>query len=254
MPKIYQIWLQLVFLYEWRGGGCPKFTLIIPDVVWHTGMFSQNMCHGAGIISNYSKVCWHGGGYGRDHIMCASFTQYKKSLHPGFVVPTISHHSEICRFWCLNNQCATLHHQHIASHQLRITAQGPSRHGIGSHPAVIHPQPTLQAEELHRRALTGREDQLGPVHPDTLSSVRNLAILLEVKGSVAEARGVSVESTCVAAWGGSAWRGCQGGKLVEVEEDKKWFNSDAFLKGDLSSLGKSVVKIRKMMFYSVFFL
>ena len=34
----------------------------------------------------------------------------------------------------------------------------------------------------------------------------------------------------------------------------KWFNSDAFLKGDLTSLGKSVVKIRKMMFYSVFFL
>ena len=192
-------------------------------------------------------------------IMCASFTQYKTSLHPGFVVPTIlsllcKSDSEICRFWCLNNQCATLHQQHIAFHQLRITAQGPSRHGIGSHPADIHPQPTLQAEELCRRALTGREDQLGPVHPSTLSSVWNLAILLEVKGSVAEAREVSVESTCVAAWGGSSWRGCQGGKLVEVEEDKKWFNSDAFLKRDLTSLGKSVVKIRKMMFYSVFFL
>ena len=126
--------------------------------------------------------------------------------------------SEICRFWCLNNQCATLHHQqHIAFHQLRITAQGPSRHGIGSHPAVIHPQPTLQAEELYRRALRGREGQLGPVHPDTLSSVWNLAILLEVKGSVAEARGVSVESTCVVAWGGSAWRGCRCGKLMEVD-------------------------------------
>ena len=98
-------------------------------------------------------------------------------------------------------QCFTLHHQHIASHQLWITAQGPSRHGIGSHPAVIHPQPTLQAEELHRRALSGREDQLGPEHPDTLSSVRNLAILLEAKGSFAEARGISVESTCVVAWG-----------------------------------------------------
>ena len=92
------------------------------------------------------------------------------------------------------------------------------------------------------------------MHPDTLGSVRNLAILLEETDSVAEARGVSVESTPVVAWGGSAWRGCQGGKLVEVEEDKKWFNSDAFLKGDLTSLGKSVVKIRKMMFYSVFFL
>ena len=38
-------------------------------------------------------------------IMCARLTQYKKSLHPGFVVPTISYHpilcrsdSEICRF------------------------------------------------------------------------------------------------------------------------------------------------------------
>ena len=89
---------------------------------------------------------------------------------------------------------------------------------MGRHPAVIHPQPTLQAEELFRRALTGREGQLGPVHPDTLGSVRGLAILLEVKGSVAEARGVSVESTCVVAWCASAWRGCQGGKLMEVEE------------------------------------
>ena len=84
-------------------------------------------------------------------------------------------------------QCATLHQQHIAFHQLRITAQGPSRHGIGSHPAVIHPQPTLQAEELFRRALTGREGQLGPVHPDTLLSVYNLAKLLEYKASFAEA-------------------------------------------------------------------
>ena len=51
--------------------------------------------------------------------------------------------SQVCRFWCLNNQCATLRHQHIAFHRLRITALGPSRHGIGNHPAVIHPQPTL---------------------------------------------------------------------------------------------------------------
>ena len=80
-----------------------------------------------------------------------------------------------------------MHHQHIAFHQLRITARGSSRHGIGSHPAVAHPQPTLQAEELYRRALTGREDQLGPVHPDTLISVYNLAKLLEAKGSFAEA-------------------------------------------------------------------
>ena len=137
----------------------------------------------------------------------------------------------------------------VADHSTRPISL---RHGA---PPCCHPSTTLgQAEELHRRALTGQEDQLGPVHPDTLSSVRNLAIFLEAKDSVTEARGISVESTCVAAWGGSAWRGCRCGKLVEVEEDKKWFNSDAFLKGDLTSLGKSVVKIRKMMFYSAFFL
>jgi len=63
-------------------------------------------------------------------------------------------------------------------------------------PPCCHPQPTLQAEELHRRALTGQEDQLGPVHPDTLSSVWNLAELLEAKGSFAEARGISVGWCC----------------------------------------------------------
>ncbi|CAL1165487.1 unnamed protein product, partial [Cladocopium goreaui] len=43
------------------------------------------------------------------------------------------------------------------------------------------------AEELYRRALTGSEDQLGAVHPQTLQSVYNLAHLLEDKGSFAEA-------------------------------------------------------------------
>ena len=135
----------------------------------------------------------------------------------------------------MNNQCATLRHQHIAVHQLRITAQGPSRHGIGSHPAVIHPQPTLQAEELHRRALTGREGQLGPVHPDTLLSVYNLAKLLEYKGSFAEAGfGRLLLLLGPVLLGGDVDVGSRW-KL------NKWFNSDALL-----SLGKSVVKIRKM--------
>ena len=58
--------------------------------------------------------------------------------------------SEICGFWCLNNQCATLRHQHIAFHQLRITAQGPSRHGIGSHPAVIHNPPCRRRSSVAR--------------------------------------------------------------------------------------------------------
>ena len=141
----------------------------------------------------------------------------------------------------MNNQCATLHHQqHIAFHQLRITAQGSSRHGIESHSAVIHPQPTLYAEELYRTALSGREDQLGPVHPDTLSSVYNLAGLLEAKGSFAEAGFGRLGSGDVDV--GSWW------KL------NKWFNSDTLLKGtDLTGLGKSVVKIQKMMFSNIFF-
>ena len=64
-------------------------------------------------------------------------------------------------------------------------------------PPCCRPSTTLrQAEELHRRALTGREDQLGPVHPSTLQSVYNLAKLLEAKGSFAEARGISVSLCC----------------------------------------------------------
>ena len=129
--------------------------------------------------------------------MRASFTQYKKSLHRGSVVPTTaSYADQMCRFWCLNNQCATLHQQRILFHQLRITAKRSSRHGIGSNPAVIHPQPTLEAEELYRRALTGSEDQLAPVHPDNLRSVWNLGDLLEAKGSFAGTRGISVGLCC----------------------------------------------------------
>ena len=136
-----------------------------------------------------------------------------------------------------------MHQQHIAFHQLRITAQGPSRHGIGSHPAVIHPQPTLQAEELHRRALTGREGQLGPVHPDTLLSVYNLAKLLEYKGSFAEAGfGRLLLLLGPVLLGGDV-------KVGSWWKLKKWFNSDALLKGtDLTGLGKSVVKIKRIMF------
>ena len=58
MPNKYQIWWQLVFCCKWRGGPY----LIILDVVWHTGNNSLVMCHGVGIISNYSQVSPHGGG------------------------------------------------------------------------------------------------------------------------------------------------------------------------------------------------
>ena len=86
------------------------------------------------------------------------------------------------------------------------------------------------------------------MRPDTLSSVWNLAKLLEDEGSFAEAGfGRLLLLLGPVLLGGDV-------KVGSWWKLKKWFNSDAFLKGDLTSLGKSVVKIRKMMFYSVFFL
>ena len=137
----------------------------------------------------------------------------------------------------------------VADHSTRPISL---RHGA---PPCCHPSRSTtlgQAEELHRRALTGQEDQLGPCIRTPSAPCGIWRFFWRTKAPL-QRRGES-RSAGVAAWGGSDWRGCQGGKLVEVEEDKKWFNSDAFLKGDLTSLGKSVVKIRKMMFYSAFFL
>ena len=51
-----------------------------------------------------------------------------------------------------------------------------------------HSISSRQAEGLHRRALEGRESQLGAQHPDTLNSVNNLACLLEKQGKLEEAR------------------------------------------------------------------
>ena len=45
-----------------------------------------------------------------------------------------------------------------------------------------------EAEGLHRRALEGKESQLGPQHPSTLASVNNLAMLLKKQGKLEEAR------------------------------------------------------------------
>ena len=47
--------------------------------------------------------------------------------------------------------------------------------------------PRCQAEALHRRALAGREAHLGANHPETLTSMNNLAILLQQQGKLAEA-------------------------------------------------------------------
>ena len=51
-----------------------------------------------------------------------------------------------------------------------------------------HDRPQRQAEELHRRALQGSQAQLGATHPGTLSSLNNLAAVLEAKGSLEEAK------------------------------------------------------------------
>ena len=45
-----------------------------------------------------------------------------------------------------------------------------------------------EAEPLYRRELAGEEEALGPAHPSTLGTVRNLAILLDKKGDAAAAR------------------------------------------------------------------
>jgi hypothetical protein len=47
--------------------------------------------------------------------------------------------------------------------------------------------PRRQAEALHRRALAGHEAHLGANHPDTLTSMNNLAALLQQQGKLAEA-------------------------------------------------------------------
>jgi hypothetical protein len=51
-----------------------------------------------------------------------------------------------------------------------------------------HLSDLCQAEELLRKALAGREEQLG-AHPDTLSSMNNLAVILKQQGKLEEAPG-----------------------------------------------------------------
>ena len=67
----------------------------------------------------------------------------------------------------------------------------PSPHTHGRvqacRPHTIGPSSRRQAEALHRRCLAGREALLGAQHPDTLSSMNNLAILLWEQGKLGEA-------------------------------------------------------------------
>jgi len=44
-----------------------------------------------------------------------------------------------------------------------------------------------EAEPLMREALDGRRHHLGNSHPDTLSSINNLAVLLQGQGKLAQA-------------------------------------------------------------------
>ena len=44
-----------------------------------------------------------------------------------------------------------------------------------------------EAEPLYRRALEGREQQLGAKHPHTLTSVNNLVSLLHAQGKLTKA-------------------------------------------------------------------
>ena len=57
--------------------------------------------------------------------------------------------------------------------------------GLGPHTTGAIPR--RQAEALHRRALAGREAHLGANHPDTLTSMNNLAALLQQQGKLEEA-------------------------------------------------------------------
>ncbi|CAL1134412.1 unnamed protein product [Cladocopium goreaui] len=47
---------------------------------------------------------------------------------------------------------------------------------MGRHPAVAHPQPTLQAGQLYLRELRGLEELHGPEHEETQASRRNLQL------------------------------------------------------------------------------
>jgi hypothetical protein len=57
---------------------------------------------------------------------------------------------------------------------------------VARHTAGTHCKPASHAV-LYRRALAGREEALGPAHPDTLTLVNNLAVLLKSLGKYDEA-------------------------------------------------------------------
>ncbi|KAL4970220.1 tetratricopeptide repeat protein [Aspergillus stella-maris] len=50
-----------------------------------------------------------------------------------------------------------------------------------------------EAEAMHRRDLLGSEKVLGPEHPDTLTSMHNLAYTLKAQGDISQALGLIKE-------------------------------------------------------------
>ena len=80
-----------------------------------------------------------------------------------------------------------------------------------------HLSDLCQAEELLRKALAGREEQLG-AHPDTLSSMNNLAVILKQQGKLEEAPGSLGRegSFCLGVWRGRYFFGWASGKGLDV--------------------------------------
>jgi Tetratricopeptide repeat len=51
----------------------------------------------------------------------------------------------------------------------------------------VKPMKELEAEEMNRRSLAGREKVLGVDHPDTPTTINNLGLLYRDLGKLAEA-------------------------------------------------------------------
>ena len=111
-----------------------------------------------------SKLCWNVNSsnlcvwFFKFWIMCA-FTWYNCTWH-------LFHQSKLKAV------------AHLSSLSTWYSQADP---GLGPHTtgAII---PRRQAEALHRRALAGRKAHLGANHPDTLTSMSNLALLLRAAG------------------------------------------------------------------------
>ena len=182
-------------------------------------------------------------------------TRSKKSLHPGFLVPTIpSLADQILRFagfdvWTINGP-------HCTTNTLPLTSCGSQ---YKAHLATAWGATLLSP--IHNPPCRRRNSIAGPWRVGKISWAPCIRAPSAPCGiwrffwrwkAASQRRGESQSSRLVLLLGALLLGGDV--KVGSWWKLKKWFNSDAFVKGDLTSLGKSVVKIRKMMFYSVFFL